>query len=77
MLVVGLVAAPFYLTVAAVIVISEHDHRNIPVWIDWSSAIIFWGTVVTLLVRTVQNKRVDVPPSGVVPQGPPAMVATG
>jgi hypothetical protein len=56
-LVIGLVSAPIILVLAGVAAVSTHDHRNVPAWDSWLLFIFFWGTVLTLLVRAVLNKR--------------------
>jgi multisubunit Na+/H+ antiporter MnhB subunit len=59
-LVIGIVSALIFLVLAVVDAVSAHDHRNVPAWDSWLLAIffwIFWGTVVTLLVRPVLIKR--------------------
>jgi hypothetical protein len=56
-MVISLVSAPIILILLIVALISTNDHRGVPAWDSWLLAILFWGMLATLLVRTVQNKR--------------------
>jgi hypothetical protein len=56
-LVIGFVSAPIFLILVVVAAVSDHNNGKIPAWVSWVTAIAFWGTVITFIIRAVLNKR--------------------